>query len=403
MVSGVEAVATVTSIQPPMEEREPSGQPLSPAGRQAAADLQGIYQAIVELAGDLILVLDASGQVTYANPCTEQTLQVPRDALAGRLLSAFVVPDCRERLQSALAEAERTGSSLCEFVLRAADGRYVPVEARVVRTGPGPAADALDRREAVSGQSVPGGYLLVLRELMARRTLEAQLFHTEKMRALAEMASSMAHRFNNLLATVVGRTELLLVSAQDGESRQHLEAILNTALDGAAAVRRLQEYARAHRKRDVDILDVAEVVASAVELARPRWHDVPLREGYRIDLTVSVEAGLRVQANFAELRDALLALLEYAIDSLPQGGSVSIIARPAAGGRVELLVQHSGRGIPPHLRSRLFDPLAWAPDLTGTGLALAAAHSIITRYGGSLLAQSPDSAGATFTITLPRA
>lgn len=388
MVSGVEVVAKVTHIQSPVEEGKLPGQPLLSAGRQAgAANPRGAYQAIVELARDPILVLDSSGQITYANACTEQTLQVPREGLAGRLLAAFVVPECRERLESALAEAQRAGSSLCECILRTADGRYVPVEARVV---------------AVSDQDLAGSYLLVLRELAARRALEAQLFHTEKMRALAEMASSLAHRFNNLLATVVGRTELLLISVQDGEARQHLEAILNTALDGAAAVRRLQEYARAHRKRSVDILDIAEVVASAVELARPRWHDAPLREGSRIDLTVSVEAGLRVQANFAELRDALLALLEHAIDSLPRSGSVSLMARPVAGERIEVVVQHSGRSIPPHLQSRLFDPFAWAPDLAGTGLALAAAHSIVTRYGGSLIVQSSGSTGAKFTLTLPR-
>ncbi len=402
MVSGVEVVAKVTSIQPPVEEQEPSGPP--PAGRQVAVtDSQGTYQAIVELARDLILVLDAAGQVTYANACTEQTLQVPQDELVGCLLAAFVVPECRECVQNALAEAQRAGSSLCEFALHAADGRHVPVEARVVRAGLGPTENAPDRRGAITDQHVLGSYILVLRELAPRRSREAQLFHTEKMRALAELASSMAHRFNNLLATVVGRAELLLLSAQDGESRQHLEAILNTALDGAAAIRRLQEYARAHRESGVDILDVADVIASAVELARPRWHDAPLREGHRIDLTVSVEAGLRVQANFAELRDALLALLEHAIDSLPGDGSVRISARPAGGERVELIVQHSGRGIPPHLQSRLFDPFAWAPDLAGTGLALAAAHSIVTHYGGSLTAQSTGNAGATFTIALPRA
>jgi len=380
-------VAQVARVEPPRGESGPGDRPPVPrAGRELAT--VPVHQAIVEHAGDLIFVLDPGERVAYANPYVERVLLMRQADLLGHPLTVAVAPESRERLQSALAEAQRTGESLCELIMRAANGRYIPLEAKVV---------VLPEHETA------GRYVLVLRELTQRRALEAQLFHTEKMRALSEMASSMAHRFNNILASVVGRAELLLATTQDAESREHLETILNTALDGAAAVRRLQEYARAHRHTGLEVLDLADIVTSAIELARPRWHDAPLREGYRVDLTVSVETGLRVQANFAELRDAILALLEHAIDALPPSGRIKVAAQARTVEQIELTVQHSGQSIPPHVQGRFFDPLAWAPDLAGTGLALAAAHSIITRHGGSMTVHSTASAGTTFTITLPAA
>src|SRR5207247_8936204 len=106
-----------------------------------------------------------------------------------------------------------------------------------------------------------------------------QLVRTEKLRALGEMASGVAHAFNKLLASVLGRAQLVLQRVQNPQLRQWLQVIERAALDGAQTVRRLQEFTRIRRDEPFVAVDLNEVVREALEITQSRWRDEAVSRG----------------------------------------------------------------------------------------------------------------------------
>ena len=111
-----------------------------------------------------------------------------------------------------------------------------------------------------------------LREALEKvETSQQQLVQTERLRALGEMAAGVAHDFNNVLAVVLGRAQLLLRCVREPDLVRGLEAIGKAATDGAQTVRRIQEFTRTRRTRPFGRVDLLEVLREMVELTRPRW------------------------------------------------------------------------------------------------------------------------------------
>src|SRR5688500_851497 len=111
---------------------------------------------------------------------------------------------------------------------------------------------------------------------------------TEKLRALGEMASGVAHYFNNLLASILGRAQLLLQRIEEPRLRKWLQVIERSALDGAQTVRRLQEFTRIRRDQPFVAVDLNQVVRDALEITQSRWREEPRSRGIAIDLRTTL-------------------------------------------------------------------------------------------------------------------
>ncbi len=107
---------------------------------------------------------------------------------------------------------------------------------------------------------------------------QEQLLRTARLRALGELAAGVAHDFNNLLSGILGNAQLLL-DEPDPERRHMLGVIEQAALDGAAVVRRIQEFARQREDRTREPVDLAAVIDSALSITRAHWQDLALRDG----------------------------------------------------------------------------------------------------------------------------
>src|SRR5262249_23975817 len=113
-----------------------------------------------------------------------------------------------------------------------------------------------------------------LQATMAR--LEASQHSTiqaERLRALGEMAGGLANDFNNTLAAILGRAQLLLTQSEDGEVQRQLRVIEQAALDGARTMRRMLEFSQVRRRRPFQRVDLNQVVTDAMELTRGQWRD----------------------------------------------------------------------------------------------------------------------------------
>jgi GAF domain-containing protein/CheY-like chemotaxis protein len=232
-----------------------------------------------------------------------------------------------------------------------------------------------------------------------RRTQE-QLVRIEKLRALGEMASGVAHDFNNVLAVILGRVQLLLRKLDDPTFRRWLTIVEQAALDGARTVRQIQEFTRVRRDQPTQTVDVNQAIRDAVETTRARWRDEPQTRGLEVGLTLDLGAVPLVDGQPLELREMLANLILNAVDALPRGGQIRIATLEHAG-RVEVRVADTGVGMSDSVRRRIFEPFFSTKGPSGTGLGLAMVYGIVSRHGGEILVDSAESAGSTFTIRLP--
>jgi CheY-like chemotaxis protein len=217
------------------------------------------------------------------------------------------------------------------------------------------------------------------------------------------MASGVAHDFNNVLAAILGRAQLLLERTEDPKHRQWIEVIERSALDGARTVRRLQEFTRIRRDHPVVHVDLNRVVRETLEATESAWRQESRRRGIEIEVVTTLPPVLPpVSGDPAELREALTNLILNALDAMPGGGTLTL-ATAAAAEHVEVAVTDTGIGIPAGLRDKIFDPFFTTKGPQGTGLGLSMTYGILARHGGRITVESEPGQGATFRLRFPAA
>ncbi len=231
---------------------------------------------------------------------------------------------------------------------------------------------------------------------------QSQLVQSAKLNALGEMAGGVAHDFNNILAAILGRTQLLLQQVTDPDQRRQLEVVERAALDGAQAVRRVQEFTRLRQDEDFAALDVREIVQGVLELTQPAWEAESKRRGVGVEVVLDLRAARTVQGNAPELREVFTNLVLNALDAMPWGGTLTVSSVDAAG-EVGISVGDTGVGMDAHTRAHIFEPFYTTKPVKGTGLGLPIADGIVARHHGRIEVASEPGRGSTFTVWLPAA
>jgi signal transduction histidine kinase/ActR/RegA family two-component response regulator/PAS domain-containing protein len=232
------------------------------------------------------------------------------------------------------------------------------------------------------------------------REAQSQLVQSAKLNALGEMAGGVAHDFNNILAAILGRTQLLLQTVSDASERRQLEVIERAALDGAQAVRRVQEFTRLRQDEHFEPLDVQEVLRDVLELTRSAWEAESKRRGIALAAVLDLRAGQLVAGNASELREVFTNLILNALDAMPWGGTLTLSSTDADG-EVCIRVNDTGVGMDAETRGRVFDPFFTTKPVKGTGLGLSVAYGIITRHHGRIEVESEPGCGSIFSVWLP--
>jgi CheY-like chemotaxis protein len=200
----------------------------------------------------------------------------------------------------------------------------------------------------------------------------------------------------------MARQELSLDSPDVLRVREMVEITARAALEGGHALRGLLTFVRSQElMAEAERLDVQELLQDAARLTAPRWRDAPQAEGRPIHLSVDAPADLGVNGSAAALREAITNLIFNAVDALPHGGSIQLLARDEQE-RVIIEVRDSGTGIPPDLQTRIFDPFFTTKGERGTGLGLPQVLSIVERHTGSIEVESDPRRGTSFFISLPK-
>jgi len=231
------------------------------------------------------------------------------------------------------------------------------------------------------------------------KAAQDHMVRTEKLRALGQMAAGVAHDFNNVLAIILGRTQLLLKRELDDEHRRELSLIEKAAVDGDTTIRRIQQYVKGGTEKTLIQYDLSRLVKDVIEMTRPRWCDTPRTTGLAIDVKTDLQPGLTVKCNPSSFREALTNLIFNAVDAMPKGGTIRF-RTGARDGKAILTMADTGVGMTPDVVEHAFDPFFTTKGFNGSGLGLSEVYGIITRHQGEIAIDSAVGEGTTVRITL---
>ena len=242
-----------------------------------------------------------------------------------------------------------------------------------------------------------------------QRSQEAAL-EQERLRALGQLASGIAHDINNAISPVTIYVESLLTHEKGfGErARRQLEIIQRAIDDVARTVARMGEFSR-RRPTELELRPVPmeRILREVLELTRARWSDMPQQRGIVIHTQIaSITAGVSAMAIESELREALVNLVLNAIDAMPEGGTLTLRTGMGTEGaqtdRVFIEVVDTGVGMDEDTRRRCLEPFFTTKGERGSGLGLAMVYGIAQRHDMDIDIHSVRGAGTSFRLIFPR-
>ena len=244
----------------------------------------------------------------------------------------------------------------------------------------------------------------------AARDARQPVPRTEKVRALGQMASGVAHDLNQSFALIAGYAELLErdlagPSPDPRRLREYAAVMREAAIDGGEMARRLLSVSRVPAQGAAVPVAATALLRDVARLTVPRWREATRAAGHPVSLSIRADGdaeALAVLGWSSSLREALTNLVLNAVDALPRGGEICLGAR-RDGDWVELLVADTGIGMPPEVRARIFEPFFTTKGERGTGLGLAQVFAIVQQHGGEITVRSAPGRGTTFTLCLPAA
>lgn len=232
--------------------------------------------------------------------------------------------------------------------------------------------------------------------------LRRQLMQAQRLCSIGELASSMAHEFNNVLTTVINYARIGERATDLDAAHAACQKVLKSGQRAASVVQSMLGFAR-HQSEQREATDLTQLIDDVVTLTEKDLskHRVQVEKRYQGPAIAEVVAG--------QIEQIFVNLVINARQSMPRGGRLRIDIRDnMKTGMVEVRIADTGVGIPPEQLRRIFEPFYTTkePDETGrggTGLGLSVCRQIIEQHNGRIRVESVVGKGSAFTVKLPKA
>jgi two-component system NtrC family sensor kinase len=349
----------------------------------ATAAAERHLRLVMDAVPDAIILVDREGRIVESNvPAGRMTQR--QGALAGHTVFDFFDPAAAPLVGERMAAAFR--------------GDVQHFEAPFVRTDGTRGICAVQYAPVREGGGITR-ILALARDVTDRKRTEAQLQQAEKLAALGQLVSGVAHEINNPAAIISGFAQTLLLDALTPEQREMLQMVHDEATRIGRITSNLLAFARAGGKQRM-LVDLNDIVRRTFALRS--YHLSTL------NITVSLELDPgepKIWAVASEVQQMLLNLLinaEQALVTVEPPRALTVRTRAAEHDAV-LEIADSGPGIPADIRGKIFDPFfTTKAEGVGTGLGLSICYGIAQEHGGRIWAESEPGGGARFTVVVPR-
>ncbi|WP_417914601.1 response regulator [Candidatus Electronema sp. JM] len=372
---------------------------LKKAERQAEEERERLSVTLHSI-GDGVIATDVLGRISYCNKVAEQ-LTGWSLAEAADQPSSEVFRIINEKTEAACADPVRQVLEL---------GRAVTLDshtALIRRDGSRLSiADSCAPIHDRAGRLL--GTVIVFRDVTNERKITEEMLKIRKLESVGLLAAGIAHDFNNILTAILGNIELAGVMLQT-DSRQTAALLTDAqkaAIRAAKLTRQLLTFAKGGEPVK-EAIDLAELVQEAADF-------VLLGSSVSCDYTFADQLRL-ISADSSQISQVIQNIVLNAKQAMPEGGKIQISCVNVAGAAetvlppelrqgdlVRITIQDRGRGIPPHIIDKIFDPF-FSTKPEGSGLGLAICHSVIMKHGGWIAVQSELGRGTMFAVYLPAA
>jgi PAS domain S-box-containing protein len=397
---GFRRLAQVMTLVDDLMAREDEVRVLAEARARKAEEAEQaerLFRVVVQSITDVVAVVNLDGTMRFVSDAIEPVLGVSASSLFGANLFDSLVQDDAKASREVFRALAGTPESVRDFTVR-------------VRSAAGELKTLEITAKNLVGDPRVGAFLCVARDVTARRKLEDQLAHAQRLESVGRLAGGVAHDFNNILAAVLAHAELAREGLpQNAAAREDLAAIESAARRAAELTQQLLTFARKQVIRPT-VVDLNSLLASMQRLLRRVLGD-------DVELETAMGSPLwPVEADQGQLEQVIMNLAINARDAMPLGGRLTIetanvtfdeptleLRGMAAGQYALLSVSDSGEGMDEATRARIFEPFFTTKDVgKGTGLGLATVYGVVTRCGGHVFVYSEPGVGTTFKIYLPR-
>ena len=366
---------------------------------RARGEIEARQGAILEAAQDAIITMDHQLNIREFNPAAEQLFGYARLDILGRHIQMLMPQADRAQYLNALGEYLTSGRGplagrQLEMHGLKADGSEFPMELTVARLG-------TDSRTILTAFA---------RDITERRALEEQLRQSQKLEAIGRLGGGLAHDFNNILMSIMGAADLLLLQLKrDDPACDEANEIRQSVERGAGLTRQLLAFGRRQATRPRLFALDATVAGMETMLRRLIGPEIDFR-------IVRPAEPVMVFADSGHIEQVLLNLVVNSRDAMPEGGHLTVtvdeveidlaaalaFAEGKPGRYARLSVADTGCGMDEHTRGKLFEPFFTTKEQgKGTGLGLSIVYGIVKQSGGYITVASEPDRGSTFLIYLP--
>jgi PAS domain S-box-containing protein len=367
------------------------------------------FRAITTTAANAIILMDDKGKISYWNPAAEKIFGYTSQEVMGRALHELIAPPhYHQAIEQGLQTFRTKGKgpvlgATIELTAVRKDGSLFPVEL---------ATSVIDLRQRWHAMGI-------IRDITERKLaaaeherMEAQLRQAQKMEAIGTLAGGVAHDFNNILAAIIGYTELALHEVEEGSKVQRqLGKVLQAGFRAKDLVNQILTFSRKHEqeRKYVQIGPILKEILKFLRASLPTTVDIrsslldslamihadPIQI-HQLVMNLCTNAAYAMRDNGGVL-DVILSRVQ--VESSTPGAARNLKPGPY----VKLTVKDTGHGMTPEIMERVFDPFFTTKGKgEGTGLGLSVVYGIIKSLEGTISASSTPGEGTTFEILLPR-
>ncbi len=357
--------------------------------KQQAEEQMRFLSAITENMHDSIVVTDLEGHITYINKGAEKLYGYRLEELAGKSPDLFNVDSKADEIQSELYETVARGETFYgEALNQRKDGTVFTCEFTI--------APLKDKMGAVTS------FIGLQRDITEKRNLEKAVIRQERLSAIGELASGVAHDFNNALQIIMGGVEMAMVAEDPVELNQYLQSIKHSAGDAASRVRKLQRFAQKSQFQNesipININHLSDDVIKEAKLLINQYQE----KGIHIELKTDYQAKSNIEGNEGELRSCLYNLIKNSTEAMPDGGKITI-STYENDAKIYVRVTDSGTGMDKEAQKKIFQPFFSTKGFEpGRGLGMAQVYSTIRDHRGDIyIKKSEPGKGTVIEFALP--